>query len=78
MEHSIICTNQAKANNIIIKDCPKVFGSANKSAQSILLPNNDNEIPIHFHGPIPYILVCYPTDNDLDGSCLIVHLTAEE
>ena len=78
MEHSIICTNQARANNVIVNDCPKIFDQTNVSTQSIIFPNSSNEIPINFHGPVPYIPIRYPTDNDLDGSCPTVHLTAEE
>ena len=78
MEHSIVSTNQARANNVIINDCPKLFDQTNTSTQSIIFPDNSNEIAIHFHGPVPYIPIRYPTDDDLDGSCPTVHLTAEE
>ena len=78
MEHSIICTNQARANNVIVNDCPKIFDLTNTTTQSIIFYNNSNEIPIHFHGPVSYIPIRYPTDDDLDGSCPTVHLTVEE
>ena len=67
MENSIVCTNQARANNIIINDCPKLFDLTHTSTQSVIIPDNSIEIPIHYHGPVPYIPIRYPTDEDLDG-----------
>ena len=78
MENSIVCTNQARANNIIVNDCPKLFDLTHTSTQSVIIPDNSIEIPIHYHGPVPYIPIRYPTDEDLDGTCPTIHLTAEE
>ena len=44
----------------------------------MILPDSEDENPIHYHDPVPYIPVQYPTDKDLDGPCPTIHLTAEE
>ena len=77
MQHSILCTNQARANNIIVDDCPKLLDIKNTSTQSIIFPADDTELPILFNGPVPFIPVRYPTDEDLE-TCPTIHLTAEE
>ena len=55
MQHSILSTNQAQANSIIVNDCPKLLDMTNISTQSIIFPENDTELPILFHGPVPFI-----------------------
>ena len=37
---------------------------------------NNIEVLIHYHGPVAYTPVQYPTDEDIDGRC--PNLTAEE
>ena len=49
----------------------------NTSTQSIIFPHNDTELPILFNGPVPFIPVRYPTDEDIE-TCPTIHLTAEE
>ena len=53
MHHSILCTNQGRANNLIINDCPKALDIARTSTQSVILPDNNVELPILFHGLVP-------------------------
>ena len=65
LQHPILCTNQAWANNIIVDDCPKLLNMTNTSTQSIIFPENDTELPILFNGPVPFINVRYPTDEDI-------------
>ena len=63
MENSILCTNQSRSNNIIIDDVPKQFGGKN---HAMILPGADLEpIPFLMHGPVSYLNVRYPSDDDL-------------
>ena len=63
MEHSLLCPMQARLNDIRIDDTPTSLSP--NSAQAVIL-DDDNAIPIYFHGPIPFIHTRYPTDDDLD------------
>ena len=62
MEHSLLCPIQARTNGIDVDDVPKSLCS--HSSQSIIL-NEDEENPIYYHGPIPFIHIIYPTDEDM-------------
>ena len=64
MEHSLLCPMQARLNGIRIDDIPTSLSP--DSSQAIVL-DNDNAIPIYYHGPIPFIHTRYPTDDDLDA-----------
>ena len=61
MEHSLLCPMQARLNGVKINDVPTSLDL--NSTQSIIFPNG-SDIPIHYHGPIPYINVRYPTPDD--------------
>ena len=63
MHHSLLCPMQACLNSVRIDDVPKKLAPA--SLQSIHI-NDDISIPIYYHGPIPYISIRYPTDEDMN------------
>ena len=63
LEHSLLCPMQARVNDIQIDDVPKSMST--HSTQSIIL-TDEARIPIYFHGPIPYIHIRYPTDEDME------------
>mmetsp|Transcript_16812 Transcript_16812/g.23799 ORF Transcript_16812/g.23799 Transcript_16812/m.23799 type:complete len:408 (+) Transcript_16812:1193-2416(+) len=63
MNHSLLCPIQARLNGVKINNAPKNLSPT--SSQSIII-NNQISIPIYFHGPIPYIHIRYPTDQDMD------------
>ena len=66
MMNSILCTNQSRANNIIIDDVPKQFGGQN---HAMIIPNTELEpISFNMHGPVSYLNVRYPSDDDLEYS----------
>ena len=77
MQHLILYTNQARANNIIVNDCPKLLDMTNMSTQSIIFPENITKLPILFHGPVLCINVSYTMDEDIE-TCPTIHLAAEE
>ena len=63
MEHSLLCPMQARLNGIRIDD--SLMSLSPNSARAIIL-DDDNAIPIYYHGPIPFIHTPYPTDDNLD------------
>ena len=75
MHHSILCTDQSRANSIQINDCPTIYDES--STQSIQIPDKEIQLPIEFNGPVPFISIRYPTDEEWD-TCHHIHLTAEE
>ena len=75
MEHLILCTNQARANGTIVNDVPAILD--NKSPQNMVFPQNGTSFPIAFNGPVPFINVRYPTDDDMD-SMPHIHVTSED
>ena len=77
MKHSILCTNQCRAINITVDDVPKLFDYYNRSTQSILHRDTETSFPILFLGPIPYLPVREPTDEELE-TCIHIHLTSPE
>ena len=67
MNDSILVPMQARYNGIIIDDVPKDLCHYGVSTQSIFSPQTDFSVPIEYNGPIPYIPVRYPTDDDLEN-----------
>merc|ERR1712224_235191 len=74
MEHSILCTNQARHNNIIIDDAPLAADVRKSSTQSIIIPSAETSFPLRMHGPVAFLSVRYPTDYDLNN-CIHIDLT---
>ncbi len=62
MTNSILCTNQARHNGVIINDIPQVIDK--ESPQCISFPNEDVHLPLIMKGPVPVILVLKPTKYD--------------
>ena len=63
IEHSILCTNQARINWGIISDISSNI--EHKSKQNIEFPYNDLEFTLQFEGPVPYLNARYPTVDDI-------------
>ena len=64
MTHSILCTNQARYSGITINDVPMICDP--NSSQDIIPKDNNTTLPLEMNGPIPYILISKPTQNDID------------
>jgi len=75
MENSLICTNQARAHGVNIEDVPKFFDS--NSHHSIYFPEDDVELPLQLHGPVSYLQVRYPMDEELN-SCQHLELSCHD
>ena len=77
MEHSLLCPNQARVHGTIISDVPKFLDSTNTSTHSVTPASTNVEIPLSMYGPISYIPVRYPSDEELD-QCEHLILTKPE
>ena len=66
MKHSILCTNQARYNGLVVDDVPPMVDVTNSSTHSIFFPSSDVRLPQHMHGPVSHLHVRYPTDWDMD------------
>ena len=75
--NSLLCTNQARANGIIVNDVPKVLDIANTSTQSIIFPDSKYHLPLLFRGPIPFLRVRKPSKQELE-ECTELELTGPE
>ena len=76
MTNSLLCTNQSRANGIIIDDIPPAFDKLGKSTFSIYDPDKQIRLPLQNRGPIPHLNVRYPTNDDLER-CEEIQLTSE-
>ena len=64
MTNSILCTNQARHNGIIVNDIPKIID--NNSPQCITFPDNNVHLPLLMKGPVPILPISRPNHNDLE------------
>ena len=76
MTNSLLCTNQSRANGLIIDDIPPAFDRLGKSTFSIYDLDKQIRLPLQNRGPIPHLNVRYPTDDDLER-CEQIQLTSE-
>ena len=74
MQHSLFCTNQIRANNVIVDDVPKCYDITGQSQQAIIIPEKDIILPLLVHGPTLYLPVRYPTDQEME-ECEKIELT---
>ena len=63
MRHSILCTNQARHNGVIVNDIPQVIDKS--SPQCITFPSQNVNIPLSMKGPVPVLPVSKPLKEDL-------------
>ena len=75
MTHSILCTNQVRHNGVIVNDTPKICDR--NSTQDIKIPKDDISLPLEMNGPIPYLPISKPTQNDIEWLPRIT-ITSEE
>ena len=64
MTHSILCTNQARHAGIIINDVPTICDP--NSTQDVQTKDKSLSFPIEMNGPIPYLPISKPTQNDIE------------
>jgi hypothetical protein len=66
MEHSLLCTNQARIHGVIVDDVPKFLDASNRSTHSIQFPVQQVTLPLSLFGPVSYLPVRYPNDEEMD------------
>ena len=66
MENSILCNNQARCAGIIVNNVSKMLDALNTSTHVVTFPNKKVDIPIELYGPVPYLPIRYPTDQDIE------------
>ena len=64
MTHSLLCTNQARHHGVIINDVPKVCDQS--SSQDMRINDGKYIIPLEMNGPIPYLPISKPTNEDIE------------
>ena len=77
MTHSLMCTNQARINNVIVDDVPKSIDQRNTSTHSVFFPENNIRLPLQMHGPISYLPVRYPSNEEMEF-CPMLDLTSQD
>lgn len=74
MQHSLLCTNQSRFHGVVVDDIPTFLDYNKRSTHSIYFPTEDIRLPLDMHGPISFLPVRYPTDDELD-TCLHLELS---
>ena len=77
MEHSLLCTNQARMNGVIVDDCPTVLDPTGRSTHSLYFPQQDIRLPLLSKFPISFLPVRYPSTIELD-TCPTLNLTSSD
>ena len=74
VKSSILCTNQARSNGIIVDDAPNMVDVKESSTHSIVFPNEEINLPLSIHGPVSYLPVRYPSNEHTENEQHL-HLT---
>jgi hypothetical protein len=75
MEHSLLCVNQSRIDEVLLDDVPQFLDYHNRSTHLVYFPLEDVCIPLAMTGPVSYIPVCYPSDQELED-CIHLELSA--
>ena len=65
MRHSILCSNQCCSKNLMIDDVPKILDVKGTSTQSIIFLDQNVNLDVKSHSPVPYLHIGYPTDEEM-------------
>ena len=78
MKHSLFSSNQVRSNGIIVDDVPLKIDVLRTSKQAMIIPGTDEIVlPFKMHGPVPYLPVRSPSQNEMD-ECKWIELTSDE
>jgi len=78
MTDSILCTNQARMNKVVVDDVPLSVHPTGNGTHSVFFPKDNICLPLLvLNGPVSYLQTRCPTDWDLDHS-VYLHLTDGE
>ena len=57
MEHSLLCENQARSNNVVVDSVPTTLDHSGTSTHSVYFPEQDVRFPLSMRGPTSYLPV---------------------
>ena len=77
MENSLLCTNQARMNGVVVDDCPTILDPTGRSTHSLYFPEQDVRLPLLSKFPISFLPVRYPSNIELD-TCPTLSLTSQD
>ena len=78
MENSLLCPNhQSRTNGVITDDVPKCLDPSKQSTHSIIFPDKPIHLPLQMNGPISYLPVRYPSDEEMEF-CVHLDLTSDD
>ena len=77
LEHTLICPNQARYNNVIVDDVPRHLCHEKRSTHSIYFPNEDIRLPLKLKGVISHIDIRYPSQQEINN-CRWLVVTGDE
>ena len=78
MEHSLLCTNQAQINGVIIDECPISLDPTGHSTHSIYFPDEDIRLPLLSNFPISFLPVRHPSPTELNEYPTLSLTSADE
>lgn len=78
MEHSLLCTNQARINGVVVDDCPTALDPTGRSTHSIYFPEEDKRLPLLSKFPISFLPVQRPLNKELDNCPTLCLTSADE
>ena len=77
LEHTLICPNQARYNNVIVDDVPRHLCHEKRSTHSIYFPDEDIRLPLKLKGVISHIDIRYPSQQEINN-CRWLVVTGDE
>ena len=66
MDNSLLCPNQARSHGVIVDDVPMLLDPFGVSTHTIFFPDDNVRLPLEMKGPISFLPVRYPSDEDMD------------
>ena len=74
MQNSLLCSNQCRAHGVITDDVPIFLDPTGRSTHSIIFEAENISLPLELHGPVSYLPVRYPTEEEIE-SCQHLELS---
>ena len=67
IENSILYTNQARHDGVIVDDVPKIVDWNQTSTHSVYFPLEDVRFPLFMNGPVSFLNVQYTSDKEMEN-----------
>lgn len=66
MVRLLVCTNQARMNNVVVDDIPTTLDYNNRWTHSLYFPDHDVRLHLQIHGPMSYLVIRYLAEEELE------------